>query len=528
MTAVAPARGSAITTPAPAEVIVASRRVVAILLTAAVSVAVLFAMAAPVVLGGDDALFTLPVLVHGALLCVAIACTRSLRTGLRVDSFALFLAWETLRGCIAPVILMYVGAGSRFYYRLGTPSDSRSVLFLGSVFFVVVVATRVALAAGIRRRADRPGGADGRLSARFDSAPSLPVNMPLTVGRVTAWPLITLGSVGLVLRFPTPSAIAMFFSGSIEGLQGNGQYSDGPLLLAANFLRPLLVLGLVMLIRSRRERGRRWWPLLPVTAVAALLALASYGLNRGTVAYCIIAITLVYFEKSDLRLRLRGALTTVSVLGLFFTLIGQLRSTIWRPRTGLDSTGLDLVSVLQSVLPYSATPDQLSAALPAVRQADPFGWRSFTMSLLSPIPGAPEAARTQSGTAVFNNVIYHSFIGKDQLLPSWFEGWISFGTIGLIAVGIAVGVLLAAADAMRHRAQSEIGAYASTIFALWIPQASVNAIGVVEQNVIYFVLTPLAVTTFARLWPDRHAGFGPLRHTEAPPRPTDTLRKVPS
>jgi len=488
--------------------IASSRQVVGLLLASIVAVTAAFATLAPVVLVGDDALFAFPVLVHGALICAAIVCMLTMCTGLRVDSFMLFVAWETLRGCVAPVILMYVGPGTRFYYRLGTPSDSRTVLFIGSLFFAAVLATRVIVALFEQRRNSARRVAPDLSGSAFSS------------DRMTAGPLVLVGLVGLALRFPTPGAIQAFFSGSVEGLQGNGEFTGGPLLLAANFLRPLLVIGLVMLIRTRRTQGLRWWPLVPVTVVAVVLALASYGLNRGTVAYCLIAIALVYFERSRRRLRLGTVVVVLGALGAFFALVGQLRSTIWAARTGLGGTGLDPVSVLQSVLPYAATPAQLSAAMPVVAQSNPFGWHTFVMSLLSPVPGAPEAARTESGTALFNNIVYHSFVGKDQLLPTWFEGWLSFGLLGTIGVGVVVGVLLSLADALRRSVHTQVGLYGATIFALWVPQAGVTTISVIEQNTIYFALTPLVVAALARVWPT-----GQNEH-RLPTRPRSGPRKA--
>jgi hypothetical protein len=290
-----------------------------------------------------------------------------------------------------------------------------------------------------------------------------------------------------------------FLAGDVDALQGNDEIGASGLLLASLLLRPLLVVGLVTVAWRRRRSAQRYWHLLPLLALAVVFALASYGLNRGTVAFCVLSFALLFVERSRHALRVLPVVTAVVV----FVGIGTLRATLWTQRTGLDPAPLDLASTARSVLGYAASPLQLSAALPTVEAASPFGLRTFALSLLSPIPGAPSIARTGSGTAIYNNVIYHSFVGKDQLLPSWFEGWISFGLLGVVAVAVALAALFALSDALRRRSRTVLATYGTTLFALWLSQAGVTSIGVIEQNTVNFVLTPLVIAAVAHLWPHR-------------------------
>jgi hypothetical protein len=443
----------------------------------------------PVVLGlgflvfghGDERAFTVPVAVHAVLVVIALEVSRALALPVRVDGLTLLAAWETARGCVTPVIIQFVGNGSAFHYRLGTVEDARTVLFLGSGFFASVITSR--LVAGLVRR--RAAGLAG------------PRVAPLRAARIPTWALIVAGSVGMVIRFPTPSAVTGFLSGAIEQLQGNDQIESSGVVLVGMVLRPLLFIGLVLVLRRQRARGRPWlWVLLPLGLVL-VFGLASYGLNRATVAYAVFAMVFVFLDRSGRRLRVLPMVAAVGALGAFFVGVGTLRATLWVSRTGLDAPSIGLTPALQSVIPYFGTPMQLAAALPWIRASNPFGPRTFGLSLLSPVPGAPDVARTHSSTAVYNNVVYHSFIGKDQLLPTWFEGYLCFGTLGVVLAGVVAALLLTASDVLRLRTTTVSSAYGSALLVLWCAQVGVTSFGVIEQNVIYFILVPTLLGLFS-------------------------------
>jgi len=424
---------------------------------------------------GEARGLTVPVAVHAVLVLAALQVSRMVDQPLKVDGLTLFTAWEAARGCVAPVIIQFVGNGSAFHYRLGTVEDSRFVLMLGSGFFATAIATRLVI--GLVRRGD------GAVRPVASLRPS----------RLPTWALVVAGSLGLLIRFPSPSAVAGFLSGSIEQLQGNDQIASNGVVLVGMLLRPLLFIGLVLLIRERRTAGRAWvWLLVPL-GVAVVFGLASYGLNRATVAYALFAMAFVFLDRSPRRLRVLPMVVAVGALGTFFVGVGTLRATLWVSRTGLDAPTIGLVPALQSVIPYFGTPMQLAAALPWVRASNPFGPGSFGLSLLSPVPGAPDVARTESSTALYNHVVYHSYIGKDQLLPTWFEGYLCFGVLGVVMAGVVAALLLAASDVLRRRSSTVLSSYGSSLLVLWCAQAGVTSFGVIEQNLIYFILLPMVL-----------------------------------
>lgn len=457
--------------------------------------------------GGDRGLFAVPVIVQSTLVLVAVPTIRLMRTGLRLDGMSMFLAWEFFRGCVTPVILQYIGSGERFWYRLGTVEDAAFVLYLGNLFFVVVLVTR-ALVALIGARLGQ------RAAHTALAVPPMRLPVALRQGRIPIRVFIGLGLVGMLLRFPTVGSVTGFLSGRIEDLQGNTVFDEGLLAYLANVLRPLFFVGLALALVRRRREGRRWvWLLAPI-GIAIGFGLASYGLNRAVPAYVLLALAFAFIERSHRIVSFRAVSVTLGGLGAIFVLVGTLRQTLWVSRTGLGDPPLGVVPELQSLLAYGASPMQLAAALPSSRASNPFTVFAFMQQFLSPIPGLANPARFQNSSAVFNYVIYDRYSGRDQLLPAWFGSYLTFGVVGVVVTGVAVAMLLALTDILRRRLSSVIGAYGAAYLAIWVAQFGVTGVSVVEQNFVNFVLTPLVMATAAVLWRQR-------RRTSSPPRPSD-------
>jgi hypothetical protein len=479
-----------------------TRRTVHGLLLAVVAVATVASLAQAVHVGGQHGAFALPVLVESLVIVLGVVVATSTAGGLRVDTLTLFLGWETLRGCIAPAIIQWFGSGSNFFWRPGTVGDAVTALWLGVLFASVVVASRAVFGVigAIRRNARFQGPRTMRV------LPPMPV--PVRTGPVPIAVLVLLGLVGLVLRFPTPGSVAEFLSGSVDGLQGNDIIPKGPIVFIGMVLRPLLVVGLVMLVRARRRASRSWWWLLPPMAVAVVFGLGSYGLNRASIVFVTIALVLVVLERSRRSVGLLPASVAVVGLGAFFFFVGTLRSTIWLSRTGLDAPEVGIVPALQSVLVYAASPMQLSGAMPWADATGSFTARTFVLSMLGPVPGIPDGWRTQSGVALFNNAVYHSFVGRDQLVPAWFESYLSFGVLGIVVIGAVVALLIALADVVRRRASSFPAAFAAAVIALWVSQPSAVGTYSIIQNVLYFALPTAVILLIAKVAPMRSRRAG--------------------
>lgn len=472
-------------TPIESDVVRSSRASVHWILRGVVALSVALALSFCTVVGGPAGSFTLAVLLEAVVVLVGVEVSRASRTGLRIDALTLFLGWEALRGCIAPVIIQWFGSGTNFFWRPGTYSDAAFVLFLGVSFAAMVVLTR-AVCGLLARERPRAGVVE------------LPVGVaPLVNGPVLPSVLIVLGLIGLVLRFPDLDSLTSFLSGDVDGLKGNDVVPEGPVTFIGMVIRPLLVLGLAMVARNRRRAGRAVWWVVLLLAGAVVFALGSYGLNRAAVAFTVIALVLVFLDRSRRTMRVLPLLAAVGLLGVFFFAAGTLRSTLWLDRTGLAAPEVGIVPALQSVLVYAASPLQLAGAMPWAAETGAFGGRTFVMSMLGPVPGIPDGWREQSGVALFNHALYHSFIGRDQLVPTWFEAFLSFGFVGVIGVALVMGALLFASDRMRTRLRSFPAAYGAALVALWVSQPSAVGTYSILQNAMYFALPPLLLAAFS-------------------------------
>jgi hypothetical protein len=495
-----------------------AQRPVLVILAVTTVVSAALSSAYAVMAGGDAGVLTPPVILQAVLLLIAVPSLRLARSGLRIDTMTMLSVWELFRGCVVPVIIQYVGSGDRFFYRLGTFEDAAFVLLLGNVFFGAVLGTRVATTVvSIRLR---------RLGPRRVRADLGPEGaMPLRASRVSARMLVGLGCIGLVLRFPTPGSVSGFLSGRVEGLQGNEVFDGGPLTYLSMVLRPLLTLGLVLLIVRRRRDGSRWALLLIPLVLSIGFGLASYGLNRAVPVYVLLAIVLVFSERAGRPIRMRAVLGVIATVGAVFIGVGTLRQTLWLSRTGLSEPELGVVPVLQSLLAYGGTPLQLAPALAPSRTSNPFTLFAFVQQFVSPIPGLADPARFQNSSAVFNYVIYDKYSGRDQLLPTWFGSYLTFGLVGVVVTGIIVGVLVAIADALRRRLSTVLGGYAAAFLSIWIAQFGVTSVSVIEQNFFNFVLVPLAIAAVASLWPTPPA---PPARTDNTPARTVRVRSAAS
>ncbi len=467
----------------------ATRRTVHRALLGAALPATVLSLAHAVLRGGPFGGFVLPVLVECLVLILGMALSRAMANGLRVDSLTLFLGWEALRGCVAPTIIQWFGSGSNFFWRPGSVGDATTVLWLGVLFAAFVVTTRgLCGVAGTRSRSSSDRSASS-------SSRSL-VPQPLVTGPVPASVLVVLGLVGTVMRFPSIDAVLDFVTGDFF----ERPLENGPLVFVSASLRPLLVVGVAMVLRDRYRAGSGWRRMIPPLAIAAVFALGSFGLNRAAILFACLAPALAATDRSRRALRIGPLALVLVAIGLFFFFVGTFRSTLALERTGLDAPEIGVVPALQSVLVYAASPMQLAGALPWAAATDAFGGASFINSLLSPLPSYPDAWREQSGVALYNHAVYHSYIGKDQLVPVWFESFLSFGWPGIVLVGVVAGMLISFADIGRLRARSFPAAFAAAIVAFWVTQAGCVGSYSIVQNFLYFAAPALVVLAVSRVF----------------------------
>lgn len=429
------------------------------------------------VVGGPAASLTPPILIESLLVLVAVEVRR--RVAARaIGGLLVITIVETLRGCIVPLLVQLLGQDQPEFRRLGSVDDAVLVLFVANVFFAAVLVGYLALA---------------RLRSTHEIQRPQRIPSERTVMR-TGQLAIVLGILGLLLRFPSVNALVELF-----GSGGSAGSSDGVLAFAGAALRPLLPLGLAVVLFLRRRSGARIVaPLAIALGLAVVLALGTYGLNRSAFIFPATAFILAAIAFSGTRpsTRVVAATATVGVAGFFA--VGAIRQFFTDGSVAQATGGGPVHEALQTVLIYGQSPLQSAPVFDAQARYHYWDLSSLINSLVSPIPGVPEWIRDASGPAYYNRVLYGDWTPRDQIIPSWLESYLSAGWFGPIVLGFVAAVALYFLDRRLTTASSIVSSYAFALTIVWVAQLSINSLSTVGQGLIYFCATPAALA--AGLW----------------------------
>lgn len=425
--------------------------------------------------GSPESVLILPGIMHAIVSVLFFAWIRF--QSRPSPSLSIFGAFELLRGTVVPLLVILVGQDVPESRILGSLNSSSDVLWIGFYFYVSVVVASSLLVRG--------AGGGGEWSKRID----ISVN--------TTWFLIALGSVGMVLRFPSIDVLLGFLTVDDFRLveSGNGESGGGILGLSASLLRPLLPLGMGLLLTIREARtGRRPWLLWGAWLVLSYLALGSYGLNRATLLVPTVALILCYSSYFRIRLGV-FKISFISLAGVFaFLGLGTFRASAFDSASSPRATSGWVDSMVQTVLVYGQSPLQSATVL------DAGSWPGSTIisSIMSPIPGIGESWRESTGTAVYNRIIYGHNLSRDQILPSWLELYLGHGFIAVIGFGLVVAALLWLADRWWSSSSSLLEMYASILLLAFLAQISISSINAILQSLIYIVLAPSVLAVLVR------------------------------
>jgi hypothetical protein len=406
---------------------------------------------------GDRPEYVLPIVVHAILVVGAVVVARAKIRGLALNGLVLLTAFEWLRGCLVPLLVQLVGQVVPVYRQLGTTADSVTILFIGNVFFAVVVGTCAVLPRD--RAIEAPLERQSKLRAAYaDSA------------RSVRWLLVIVGSVGLALRFPNVEALQGFLAGDYESLQSG----DGVVGFVSAVMRPLLPLGLALFaLKGDRSSPFRIALTMAAVAITAFLALGSFGLNRSAILFPAAAFLLAMVRVSTGKVRAAPVVVGVGLLGAAFFYLGSVRQALYAERIGLTAdTGSFVSSLVQVILNYGQSPLQ---SAPVLKADTSFTLQSLVYSVVNPLPGLPDGWRSSNGVSIYNSLLYQNVVTKDQILPSWLEAYLSVGVLGIMVLGILTALLLRLTDRARVNVTSIVGSYSAALATIWIVAPAVIA-----------------------------------------------------
>lgn len=305
-------------------------------------------------------------------------------------------------------------------------------------------------------------------------------------GRQIAWIAIAVGTFALALRFNTPGELIAYWSGAPVAQPSSA------VLLASNLFRPLLPIGLFLLVASNRGRASaRTWFRYSVVAVVTVLVMGTYSFNRAAVIAPFVAVLLLS-GLARRRLRWPRVLFAASALSALAIVAGILRYSLFTQGRAELSVGNWAETAWTQVQLYGQSPHFTAEV---IQKAHAYSVDSLVASLLSPVPGIPDSLRSSSSTAIYNRGIYGRLPVQDQIIPTWAELWVVGDIPLLLIIAILMGLLLRIFTIKAAWHTSRLTRYGYALAATWLSASPFYSFSAIVQSLLYFVLPVIVVGT---------------------------------
>jgi hypothetical protein len=284
------------------------------------------------------------------------------------------------------------------------------------------------------------------------------VEQPALAGRDAApsVPFIALngvvGLIGFFLAFGALSKLKEYFSDPSGYLSQIADVSDKLELAAGQFLRPFLGICIVMLWcrwldRKRSQKTKRFSSIVTALAILAVcLSNATFNYNRGSIVVPLVAMLAVLVSGPGRipRATIVSAGAIVLVVLLLVPFYGAYRSSNFTGKELVNDPSVrdilaDRVELTEMFQVYGGAPQYLGFFLETGRWGDRPQWgKVLFSSALAPVPILGKPFREDSGTAIYNKLIYGGLDVEDQIAPFQGEVFLDFHLTGVL---VAFGVL---------------------------------------------------------------------------------------
>jgi hypothetical protein len=308
--------------------------------------------------------------------------------------------------------------------------------------------------------------------------------------------LLGTGLIGLAARFGSLSGLIDYATGHgplptfVTDPGAHATLSQA----ASDFMLPCLSFGLTagICLYAERLQARellRFDRLLILITLVVLSTGASalYQYNRAAILVPAAALVAAWSVRKR---RISYALLLAVGLAAFvvFLQLGSFRDAYYRTRGGmLDPSQVTLrqVDPIRTIQVYSNGPQFLAFALENSPPGTPFLGGSLIASALSPVPAIGRNFRDQSGSTMYNDLIYGKGIAYDQIIPFHAELWWNFGLVGVAAGFVALGLLVNRIDKRFRASQTLLSAYIFQFWGIWLCFLIVGAPAVLAQVLVY-------------------------------------------
>lgn len=323
----------------------------------------------------------------------------------------------------------------------------------------------------------------------------------LTTG--IALSFIAIGALGMALEFRSISALVAYFSGAGDLLD------PGPATLgsaAAQFLRPFLAYGLIILWAARiasRRAGARLRPLEMVFIVVAIGASATYHYNRAAVVVPLLAVVTAYscFGRRQSPTRIVAFLAIIVAVGSMFGAYRTFYSGTQGGAINPASAGLDgpAASFTDNLQVYGNGPQFWAVIVQEVEQTGTRNDESIVGSVMYTVPVLGKPFRDDSGPTAYNELIYGAPDISDQILGFGAEVYWNFGILGIVVGYFLLGFAVRRFDDRVATAPDPLAAYSWSYCGTWFALLAINSISILAQIVTYFVWPIVAMSVVAYL-----------------------------
>jgi len=325
-----------------------------------------------------------------------------------------------------------------------------------------------------------------------------------TVGRAPSLGYIALngalGLIGFFFAFGALSKVEEYFSdpsGYLSRLAGD---ADKLGLAAGQFLRPFLGICVVMLwcrwLDGKRSHKTKHFSSI-ITAVAILAVCfsnATFNYNRGSLIVPLVAMLAVIVSGPG-RAPRRTVVSAGAIVLLVLVLMpfyGAYRNSNFTGHELFNDPSVrdflaDKVELSDLFQVYGGAPQYLGFFLETGNWgAEPKWGRVLVSSAMAPVPILGKAFRQNSGTAIFNRLIYGTLDVADQVAPFQGEAFLDFRFAGVLVGFFILGWIAFKLQTAFALSQSFFEVFTWQYFSVWTFFLIFASLSVVSQIFIYF------------------------------------------
>ena len=309
-----------------------------------------------------------------------------------------------------------------------------------------------------------------------------------------------IGLTGFFLAFGAIEKVAEYFSDPSGYLSHIVGVSDKLGLAAGLFLRPFLGICVVMLWcrwldrKSAQKAKGLSIAVTILTILSVCLSNATFNYNRGSVVVPLVAMLAVVASgpKRVPRRTVVSAGAVVILVLLLAPFYGAYRSSNFTGHeifkdSSVRSLLADKVQITEMFQVYGGAPQFLGFFLETGHWAARPEWGKVSLwSALAPFPILGKPFREDSGTGIYNRLIYGQLDVQDQIAPFQGEVFFDFHLAGVLVGFSVLGWVALKLQTAFANSSSFFETFVWQYFSVWTFFLIFGSLSVVSQIFIYF------------------------------------------